>query len=165
MWEPDPPGRPGWQHLKSYIHLSLTERPLWLWHRGKKWDLRCWLGPPAGWEDVTSRETACISQEVSPRELDNHHGRWDQSVAMGKHRSTAKATRSWSTGWEQAGSAAGMQTSSCSGGDARGATGDPTFAVVTQQKNELFAKWKKRGTGKLSHRDFKATQAVGTALL
>lgn len=58
-----------------------------------------------------------------------------------------------------------MQTSSCGGGDARGATGDPTFAVVTQQKNELFAKWKKRGTGKLSHRDFKATQAVGTALL
>lgn len=54
--------------------------------------------------------------------------------------------------------AAGTQTPHCSEGDAHGAIGDPTLAVGTQQENELFAKWKKRGTGKLSHKSFKLRQ-------
>lgn len=58
-----------------------------------------------------------------------------------------------------------MQTFSCSGGDACGATGDPTFAVVTQQENELFAKWKKRGTRKLSHRDMSNSGSENSIIL
>lgn len=54
--------------------------------------------------------------------------------------------------------AAGTQTPHCGGGDAHGATGDPTLAVGTQREKELFAKWKKRGTGKLSHKNFKLRQ-------
>lgn len=48
----------------------------------------------------------------------------------------------------QGGRAAGTQTSQCSGGDVHGAREDPTRAVGTQKEGELFAKWKKRETGK-----------------
>lgn len=54
--------------------------------------------------------------------------------------------------------AAGTQTPCCGGRDTHGAMGDPTLAVGTQQENELFAKWKKRETGKLSHKKFKLRQ-------
>lgn len=54
--------------------------------------------------------------------------------------------------------AASTQTQCCSGGDAHRATEDPTLAAGTQQENELFAKWKKRGIGKLSHKNFKLRQ-------
>ena len=54
--------------------------------------------------------------------------------------------------------ASGTQAPRWGGGDAHGPTEDPTLAVGTQQENELFAKWKKRGTGKLSHKNFKLRQ-------
>lgn len=54
--------------------------------------------------------------------------------------------------------AASTQTPHCNGADAHGATGDPTLAAGTQQENKLFAKWKKRGAGKLSHKNFKLRQ-------
>lgn len=53
------------------------------------------------------------------------------------------------------------QTPRCGGEDVQGATGNPTLGIHTvdiQQENELFVKWKRRGTGKLSHKNFKGKQ-------
>lgn len=125
--------------------ISLTDQKSCIWSRmhfllcgrdrGKKWDLWCWLRwrphcevrmPRAQGGREWSCSTESHSSSLWERDTQEQPG-----AEVGAGREGVRA--------------AGTQNPCWGGGDTHGATGDPTLAVDTQQENELFAKWKKRG--------------------
>lgn len=87
---------------------------------------------PACHKMARQPDNCCKDSKVAKKEVRANTG--NGPIPVGRHESKAEAARSWSRGCEQAVSAFGAQTPCCSGGDAHGATGDPTFAAGTEER-------------------------------
>lgn len=109
----------------SHMHFSLCGCD-----RGKKWDL------------VLAQVEAPLrgGDAQSPGKL-----HWEPQLCSEGNRQMQKQWEAQVGAQREDLRAAGPQTPCWGGADTHGATGDSTLAVDTQQENELFAKWKKRG--------------------